>query len=292
MYPMQQSSFVLSLVKQSTLAAATLLLVACGGGSVVYDGKDSAPSRVPVDVASVPDAVPRHEPRSKYGNPSSYVVHGKRYYVQSSSQGHVERGIASWYGTKFHGRRTSSGEPYNMYAMTAAHKTLPLPTYVEVTNLKNGRKVIVKVNDRGPFHENRIIDLSYTAASKLGILANGTGLVEIRAIDPSSPTPQPASNTQWAANSTDTRASSVNTTISDEVGLYLQLGAFATQQNAINLKNRLSIYSSKVSLQETWKEGKRFYRVRIGPLASVEAADEITNVLVSNGFTLPSVVID
>ena len=101
------------------------------------------------------------EPKSRYGNPESYVVFGKRYYVKDSSKGYVETGIASWYGTKFHGRRTSSGETYDMYAMTAAHKTLPLPTYVEVTNLNNGRSIIVKVNDRGRFHEIRIIDLSY-----------------------------------------------------------------------------------------------------------------------------------
>ena len=124
------------------------------------------------------------EPLSRYGNPESYVVYGKTYHTLSSSKGYKERGAASWYGTKFHGKRTSSGEPYDLYAMTAAHKTLPLPTYVEVTNLKNGRTVIVKVNDRGPFHDDRLIDLSYAAAAKLDILPYGTGEVEVRAIDP------------------------------------------------------------------------------------------------------------
>ena len=124
---------------------------------------------------------------AKTGNPDSYVVFGKRYYPINSSKNFVETGIASWYGTKFHGRKTSSGEPYSMYKMTAAHKTLPLPTYVEVTNLENGKKVIVKVNDRGPFHEDRIIDLSYAAAMKLGYGDKGTAKVKVRAIDPRAP---------------------------------------------------------------------------------------------------------
>ena len=150
---------------------------------VAPSSSDKAPSKQ-VDVSKIQNAVPKEEPKSRYGNPKSYVVFDKRYYVMESNKGFVEKGIASWYGTKFHGRRTSSGETYDMYAMTAAHKNLPLPTYVEVTNLKNGKKIIVKVNDRGPFHENRIIDLSYTAATKLDIVKNGTGLVEIRAVGP------------------------------------------------------------------------------------------------------------
>lgn len=148
--------------------------------------KDSAPRNAP-DVSGIPDAVPKVEPKSKYGNPESYVVFGKRYHTKSSSKGHVERGLASWYGKKFHGRRTSSGERYDMYAMTAAHKTLPLPTYARVTNVKNGRSAVVKINDRGPFHGRRVIDLSYSAAKKLGVVSKGTAMVEIRTIDPSSP---------------------------------------------------------------------------------------------------------
>jgi rare lipoprotein A len=136
------------------------------------------------DSMYVADAVPKVEPKSKYGNPESYVVFGKRYYTKDSSKGYVERGLASWYGKKFHGRRTSSGEPYNMYAMTAAHKTLPLPSYARVTNMANGRSTVVRINDRGPFHGSRIIDLSYLAACKLGVVAKGTAMVEVRAIDP------------------------------------------------------------------------------------------------------------
>jgi rare lipoprotein A len=137
--------------------------------------------------ATVPDAVPRIEPRARYGNPPFYDVFGKRYYVLSSSVGYWERGVASWYGPGFHKVRTSIGEPYDMYAMTAAHKTLPLPAYVRVTNLQNGRSVVVRVNDRGPFVGNRIIDLSYTAAAKLDMLRNGTAMVDVRTIDPMMP---------------------------------------------------------------------------------------------------------
>jgi rare lipoprotein A len=141
----------------------------------------------PPAAASVPDAIPRLEPRARYGNPPFYDVFGKRYYVLSSSVGYWERGVASWYGPGFHKERTSTGEPYDMYGMTAAHKTLPLPVYVRVTNLQNGRSIVVRVNDRGPFVGNRIIDLSYTAAAKLDMLRNGTAMVEVRAIDPTAP---------------------------------------------------------------------------------------------------------
>lgn len=158
------------------------LLAGCAGNG----NKDSAPTNPP-DLSNIPDAVPKVEPKSKYGNPASYVVFGKRYYTKKSNKNHVERGLASWYGRKFHGRRTSSGERYDMYAMTAAHKSLPLPTYARVTNVENGRTAVVKINDRGPFHGNRIIDLSYSAAHKLGVVARGTAMVEVKTIDPSRP---------------------------------------------------------------------------------------------------------
>jgi rare lipoprotein A len=154
-------------------------------GSISNTEPPQAPP--PITPQAVPDAVPRLEPRSRYGNPPFYEVFGKRYYVLSSSVAYVERGVASWYGPGFHKVRTSTGELYDMYGMTAAHKTLPLPAYVRVTNLQNGRSIVVRVNDRGPFVGNRIIDLSYTAASRLDMLRNGTAIVEVRAIDPSAP---------------------------------------------------------------------------------------------------------
>jgi rare lipoprotein A len=149
------------------------------------------PASIPWSAQAVPDAVPKIEPRSRYGNPPFYEVFGRRYYVLSSSSAYVERGVASWYGPGFHEIRTSTREPYDMYGMTAAHKTLPLPAYVRVTNLQNGRSVVVRVNDRGPFVNNRIIDLSYTAAAKLDMLRNGTAMVEVRSIDPSIPAGAP-----------------------------------------------------------------------------------------------------
>ena len=149
----------------------------------------TAPVTAPPKLDSIPEVIPRIEPRARSGNPPFYDVFGKRYYVLSSSVGYRERGVASWYGPGFHNVRTSIGEPYDMYGMTAAHKTLPLPAYVRVTNLQNGRSVVVRVNDRGPFVGNRIIDLSYSAAAKLDMLRNGTAMVEVRTIDPSAPPP-------------------------------------------------------------------------------------------------------
>ncbi len=130
------------------------------------------------------DPIPQMEPPSKSGNPDNYVVFGRRYWVKETSAGYREQGIASWYGSDFHGRKTSSGPPYNMFAMTAAHKGLPIPTYVRVTNMENGRSVVVKVNDRGPFIDSRIIDLSYAAANRLDMLGQGTAKVDIVALEP------------------------------------------------------------------------------------------------------------
>lgn len=151
------------------------LLVGCG----------SAPKQVDTDALDLSaQTLPQAEPKSRYGNMASYVVFGKRYYTKRSSRNHIERGLASWYGKKFHGRKTSSGERYDMHRMTAAHKTLPLPTYALVTNLENGRSAVVRVNDRGPFVGNRIIDLSYAAAKRLDMVNAGTARVEVRSIDP------------------------------------------------------------------------------------------------------------
>jgi len=166
------------------------LLSGCAstGGDAAPSGSfDVAEVEGTAEVIDTKDAVPKVESKSKYGNPKSYVVHGKRYYTKTNADGHVEKGLASWYGKKFHGRKTSSGERYNMYAMTAAHKSLPLPSYVKVTNVKNGRSAVVKVNDRGPFHGKRVIDLSYAAARKIGVIKHGTAMVEVRAIDPRKP---------------------------------------------------------------------------------------------------------
>jgi len=155
-------------------------------GSRYRSSSDSVPTDIP-DVSKLPEPVPKVEPRALYGNKSPYSVLGQSYTVLPSPRGYVERGIASFYGNKFHGYKTSSLEEYDMYQFSAAHKTLPLPSYARVTNLENGKSVIVRINDRGPFHENRVIDLSFAAAVKIGVWPKGTGLVEVRAIDPTEP---------------------------------------------------------------------------------------------------------
>lgn len=243
---------------------------------------DSAPMGT-VDISRISDAVPRDEPLSRYGNPPYYDVLGHRYYTLASRDGYAERGIASWYGTKFHGRRTSSGEPYDLYQMTAAHKTLPLPTYARVTNLENGRSVIVKINDRGPFHPNRIIDLSYVAAAKLGILAEGTGLVEVKAISPSAPKKPPV------------MASASHPTPPTEkpASLFVQVGAFRNQDNALRLSHKLETARlGNIHVVEADNTGGPIYRVRIGPLGSVDEADSLSSNLISRGYVNPQVVID
>ncbi len=228
----------------------------------------------------IPDAVPKVEPKSPYGNPRFYFVDGRRYDVLASSKGYVERGIASWYGPEFHGRRASSGELYDMYAMTAAHPTLPLPTYVQVTDLENGRKAIVKVNDRGPFHDGRVIDLSYAAARKLGILQRGTALVEVRALDPrhtkSPRAPTVAKATQAAPP-----------------GLFVQVGTFSDIRNAEQLRARLVLNQlGRINIHPDAEIGKPLYRVRIGPLSSVDAADLTAQRLESMGLNDIQVIVE
>lgn len=146
------------------------------------DGPPANPGAV--DLEAIPDAVPVEEPLASSGNMREYRVFGETYRTLGTSEGYEAEGVASWYGREFHGRATSSGEPYDMYAMSAAHRSLPLPTYLEVTNLDNGRRVVVRVNDRGPFHDDRILDVSYAAAWKLGMIGTGTARVRIRALEP------------------------------------------------------------------------------------------------------------
>jgi rare lipoprotein A len=172
------------------LTLALILLVSACGSSPQRGGyyKDDGPgANPPANLASIPDAVPRSEPLHKYAN-RPYEVLGKKYVPLASVQPFTQRGVASWYGKKFHGQKTSSGETYDMYKMTAAHPTLPIPSYARVTNLSNGRSVVVRVNDRGPFHNNRIIDLSYAAAYKLGYIGAGSTQVQIDAVVPAQST--------------------------------------------------------------------------------------------------------
>jgi rare lipoprotein A len=210
--------------------------------------------------------VPKYEPKSLHGNPTFYEALGRRYLVLASADGYLERGVASWYGPTFHGGSTSSGEPYDMYGMTAAHKTLPLPTYARVTNLKNGKSVVVRINDRGPFVANRLIDLSYTAAAKLDMLREGTTLVEVRALVPGAPDAL-------------TRASA-----SPPPTLYVQAGAFADGQNAQHLLERLQAAGLATAFVLSPSTGRmRLYRVRLGPVKSVAEFDQLAARLAALG---------
>ena len=233
----------------------------CTPKTQLFEPEDGPPTKS-INFDNISDPIPRWEPPSRGGNPKSYSVMGKRYFVAGSSENYVETGIASWYGTKFHGRKTSNGETYDMFAMSAAHKTLPLPTYVRVTNLENKRTIIVRINDRGPFHQNRIIDLSYAAAGKLGIDKTGTGFVEIRAITP-------------------TNNASIQ---SAQEKIYLQVGAFSDHSNAIKLKDNLNLPNFPgTRIQATKSRYSDVYKVQIGPLASVVEADHLIQQLTKLG---------
>jgi rare lipoprotein A len=258
----------------------------------------SPAAETPPAAESVPDVVPRVEPRSRKGNPPFYDVFGKRYFVLSSSVGYVERGVASWYGPGFHNVRTAIGETYDMYAMTAAHKTLPLPAFVRVTNLQNGRSIVVRVNDRGPFVGNRIIDLSYTAASKLGMLRNGTAMVEVRSLDaaPALEPPVTASTAEAAAPTQAPPESASDVTVVPvpaPSSLFIQAGAFSDPKNAERLVQKLRGGGyGKVFVRDNEIAGRRMYRVRIGPVPAVADFDRIVAALERVGVSDAHLALD
>jgi len=241
------------------LAWLALGLAGCAGGP--------SPDRV-----ATSDAVPRAEPPSSRGNPSSYTVHGKRYHVRPSNAGFHQRGIASWYGNKFHGRLTSSGEPYDMYKMTAAHKTLRLPAYVRVTNLDNGKSVVVRVNDRGPFVGDRIIDLSYAAAHKIDMTGRGTAPVEIEVVGPGQATARSNDQGNWRP------ATLPNARWGENV--FVQVGAFRDRDNAAAIGARLR----RAGLSPITRAEDGLTRVRVGPFASAAAFDSAVKRLRELGF--------
>lgn len=248
---------------------------------------DYGPSKK-IDVSHVKNAVPKVEPKSKYGNPDSYEVLGKEYKVRDSSEGYTQTGVASWYGKKFHGHRTSNGEIYDMFAMTAAHKTLPLPTYVRVTHLGNGRSVIVKVNDRGPFHDGRIIDLSYSAAKKLGVVATGTGHVKVVAIDAA----QFQQNLALSAKPKRPSALTTKEEVLAKSKLYLQVGAFSDKENATRLKRRMVRMFKANQVHSDFEADKNIYRIRIGPLLSETIADKLALLLSNKGIQSKAITLD
>lgn len=224
---------------------------------------DSTPTQVP-DISAIPEPVPRDEPRSVYGNKSPYTVLGKTYRVLPSCKGYDERGLASWYGNKFHGYTTSNFEKYDMYAYSAASKVLPIPCYVRVTNLDNGRSAIVRVNDRGPFVDGRVIDLSYVAAIRLGVWPKGTAHVRVQGIDPD----QPASASE-PLRAAAVPASSGKT---HKPVAYVQVGAFADAANALRIADRLrAARLGPVRIERSARDGRVVQRVLVGPLADSDA---------------------
>jgi rare lipoprotein A len=276
------------MMRLAVALTSALLLCACGAAPPRRGAPPAAPSPAsqprasyderstppppPANLEAIPDAVPRSEPRSSRGNPVSYEVFGKRYFIAATAEGYKERGVASWYGPDFHARPTSSGEPYDMYAMTAAHKTLPIPCYARVTNLANGRSIVVRINDRGPFVDNRIIDLSYTAAHKLDMTRAGTTFVEVEVLTPGS-LPEAARALTPEPVPTLTAP-----------GLFLQAGAFGVADNATQLAARLRAAGiADVNVRQP-DAGAPLYRVRIGPVADVAAFDLLAAELARLGI--------
>ena len=245
------------------------------GGLYAPGVADSAPEH-PLDVSGIPEPTPRQEPRAAYGNRSPYTVLGRTYRVLDSAEGYVERGVASWYGQKFHGRLTSSREPYDMCSFSAAHKTLPLPSYARVTNLDNGRNVVVRVNDRGPFHQGRIIDLSYAAAVRLGLDRTGTARVEVRALGPEGTPAAAAATVAGAAPAPEGRR-------------IVQVGAYRDKDNARRVVRQLEEAGIRdVDIDGVRVDGRKLWRVRIGPLAAA-AAEDIARTVVRLGLPSPRV---
>ena len=238
------------------------------GGYYKDDGPGATP---PPNLAAVPDVVPRVEPLHRFAN-RPYQVFGKNYVPVANLAPFKQTGVGSWYGRRFHGAPTSSGEPYDMYAMTAAHPILPIPSYVRVTSLANRRSVVVRINDRGPFHADRIIDLSYTAALKLGYVEAGSARVEVEAILPgASAPPQQASKPEPAPQFT-TRA-----TITEPTGFYLQLGAFSSRESAETF--RVRVYRDLAWLAEAIRVVGviSVFRLHLGPYRSQEEARSIAD---------------
>ncbi|MGW8184014.1 MAG: septal ring lytic transglycosylase RlpA family protein [Burkholderiales bacterium] len=284
-----------------------------GGGYYLDDGPGANP---PADLDSIPDATPRVEPLIR-GTMRPYVVMGKQYTPMTSLEPYRARGVATWYGRRYHGKQTSSGEIYDMYRMTAAHPVLPIPSYARVTNLRNGRSVVVRINDRGPFLDGREIDLSYVAAYKLGIIANGSGMVEVDSVIPGAAAPPVMANapeTDGVANpavdsSPETASPAIVTTASEPVrevshgsgtaqapltsdasGIYLQLGAFGSKPNAESFLARLQMQVAWLADTVHIYSRDGLYRVHAGPYASRDEARAVAD-RISQAFGIKSFVL-
>lgn len=307
----------MNLARILAVVVSIAVLSACSSRGPRYYQDDGPGSNAP-DVSRIPDAVPRAEPLSASGN-NPYVVFGHRYVPLSTARGYHATGIASWYGRKFHGQHTSNGERYDMYSMTAAHRTLPLPSYVRVRNLANNREVIVRVNDRGPFLHNRLIDLSYAAAAKLGVIKTGTARVEVTAVGPGD---RPRKNPNVAVNPIENAPGEVevkplapshkssfipdasaaervppkaqsSTNPKPGSGVYLQVGSFSVWDNAIKLRNRLEKANVRpVTIATVRINAGRFFRVRVGPLENLGVAEKVENQVKGLGISGSRVIIE
>lgn len=255
------------------LGVIIFILVACSTPSR-YSMKHDIGPKGSFDASGVPDAIPVWEPLSRQGNGSPYTVRGVRYHLADVSKGFVEEGIASWYGLKFHGELTSNGETYNMYAMSAAHKHLPLPSYVRVTNLENGKQVVVRVNDRGPFHKGRVIDLSYAAATKLGYASKGIAKVKVELIKPVLPVNEGATVHAVASGQ-------------DKIAHFIQVAAFSSRPSAEAVRNTLSAETGigEVFVASYEAGGASVHRVRVGPFSTEKSAEHSLIRLKSKGYS-------
>lgn len=270
------------MMNRLAILLATLILAACGSAPPMpksggYYQDDGPGDSVPDNLDSIPDAVPRAEPPHRYAN-RPYSVLGRDYVPLKPGTPYRATGIGSWYGKKFHGQKTSTGETYDMFAMTAAHPTLSLPSYARVTNVANGRSVVVRVNDRGPFLHGRVIDLSYAAAARLGYVGNGSAKVTVESIVPGQ-VPAPAEDeAKWRTTTADFSAQPLPE-IADARGIYLQLGAFGNADNAENLRLKLSRELGRLGERLVVRAGGGMYRVQIGPWASHDEAKRIADEL-------------
>jgi rare lipoprotein A len=280
------------------IIAMTVVAMLFGGCATPppAEPQDGGPSVPPPELAYIPDPVPRIEPRSAYGNKTPYHVLGKTYHVMPDPERYKEYGKASWYGSKFQGRPTSSGERYDMYKLTAAHRSLPIPSYVRVTNLDNQKSAIVRVNDRGPFHNERLIDLSYAGAVKLGFVNNGTARVMVELVDGTDDLTNVAANEpKVAPPSPPGESLSVVTTVPAEPAvdsptrLFLQAGAFSNPAGAERLRRALTaIVGEGVHVHRNARDP--LYRVRIGPIAQLSEATRLQGLIVTASYAKPLIV--
>lgn len=269
-----------------TLAACSTVTRPSGGGggssSGRYEMQNDSPELVPIDLSAVRPVIPRVEPRTAAGNKSPYTINGVTYQVLPDETGYTEVGMASWYGRKFHGHLTSNGEVYDMFQVSAAHTRLPIPSYVRVTNLDNGKSLIARVNDRGPFHPGRIVDLSYAGAVLLGYADKGTARVRVEAVVPEQGRPAATVATTYPVNSVEQLAVE-RRLIEENVGReYLQVGAFANLDSARALVARVSALTPLpvVVASEAADSGAMLHKVRIGPLSAGDEIQSLVDALV------------